>query len=836
MNFKRILLILTSVIATLALTVACLPLMSMADDQIVVKNNAYEDFSTTQNPSGVWSYEYRVKNPDNSYTYTPLTFDGSVWGSDALGTITTTASCMETYKPALRFKASNDLVTELVLTYTAPENGTVQVIMDNGGVFSTTRNADNYIRFSMLHNGRVIKNVEDLDSDYNAFNPFFGDAQVLTVKKNDIIRFVVGKNAASRGTINTDMNPVINYALVEAEKPTEYEAAAEYKSGSVDGQWRYYSRNSAGLYAPLAVNGNFWGVGANCSIDYTDADSITGKRAINMHSGLDLDPTLAFVAPFTGTMEVSMANGGVYCPNSGFDGVNLTVYINDTLYFESKVNSVNSHEGYRVWADVKTITVTAGDIIYFSINKNANTSGDVVFLNPYIKYTEVIGEYDSTLRFLDTDVIETTNLYKDSFDISWPAARGGIADFTYEVFASKTPITGIPTEGGIDVGATRMYSFTGLEAGTAYYIAVVATDGVSKAVLYNNNPVNTISKMFVFNAYDDYKTENQKSPWGYEALSSEKHQKLDWNNGIWGNEATTGAVYSATSDLVTGKPALVLSPSSSGAAVLTFTAPYTGTLDISIANGGIMVPYNGEGNGYDGVNFKLTQNEKVIVKHDAVSAANCHSSAMGAFYKGRLFTETLNLSVKAGDIIRFTVDMNKATGNDMTFINPEIIYTSVVEGALDLHFEEGKQITGSGITKSEITVIIPTAFGGTGNYEYTLYTSKKPITAIPSSGGIKLGENSSYTLKGLTAYTNYYFAATVSDGTNTASIINSKAISTIGNTYTFNACEDWSDKGQPINTPWRYYMQEIETGKYTEMSWNSEQASFEDKAIAPSIS
>ncbi len=838
MNLKRISLTAVSIVAALSILLVSLPFMLRADSEVTsITNNAYTEFSATENPNGVWSYEYRTKMDDGSYTYAPLTANSGTWGNSTTGTVTTIASCMVSREPALTFTPANNLDVQLVLTYTAPETGTASIKLTNGGVFSNKQNK-NIISFILLRNDTVIREANDIDRDYNTRNPYFGDEQGISLKKGDKVRFVVAKNALDNSDYAADFNPEITYITIEEAKPTEYDAAADYTSGEMNGQWRYYSRNSKGQYAPLAVNGSSWGVGANCSIGSANSDTVTGKSAVSMHSGVSLDPTLAFVAPYTGTIELSMANGGIFAPNSGFDGVKLTVYHNDTVYFESKVNSTNNYEGYRVWADAKTIDVIAGDVLYFSINQNANTKGDSVYFNPHVKYINVIGEYDGTLRFLETDEIETSNLYKDSFDISWPQARGGIAEYTYTVHISTTPITGVPLSGGIEVGSAREYSFTGLEAGTAYYVGVVASDGVSKTILYNTEPVNTISKMFVFSAFDDYAAENQKSPWSYEYLmkNGKDYEKLAWNGSSWGNAATTGTLSTATTDMVTGNPTVLIEPAADSTVSLTFTAPYTGTFDLSLANGGIMVPYNGAGNNWDGINFILTQNGKEIVKYEAVTAANAHASSMGAMYKGRLFTETLQLTVTAGDVIRFAVDKNKAIGNDKTYIAPEIIYTSVAEGALDLHFEDGKLITGSNITDSEITVNIPTAFGGTGNYEYTVYYSNTPITAIPASGGVALGEKTSYTLKELPAYTNYYFAATVFDGENTATLINSKPISTIGNTYAFNAYDDWSNEGQPINTPWRYYMQEIKTGALTELTWNTETKKFTGGTVAPSIS
>ncbi len=814
------------------------PLMSFANDSETITNNAYSDFSSTNNPNGVWSYESRVFNESTSkYDYTLLSYANNVWGTESLGSILTVESCMETSKPAIRVKPSNDLVTDGVITYKAPESGTIQISMTNDGVFSTTRNGSGkgLIHFSLLHNDVVITSIADLDGGHNKNNPFFGEPMALIVKKGDIIRFVVGKNGT--GNVYADLSPEITYARIEKPKPKEYSAAAEFSDA--DSQWRFYGYNINTLqFEKLQKSGERWGTGGNCSIA-VGTDPVSEKKTMSLHSGLSLDPTLAFVAPYTGKLNLSMNNGGVFAPDSGYDGINFTLRLNDDIIKTEKINSVNNYEGHRLFTDKIELSVIAGDIIYFSVNQNKNTRGDSTYFDPHIEYTETVGEYDSTLRFLKEDTISCTNLYKDSFDISWPTARGGIADYEYTVYISKTPISDVPATDGIKIENARKYSFKDLECGTAYYVGVVASDGVSKVLLTNKEPVNTISKLFVFNGYDDFNNENMAAPWSYEVKpsGSSSYKKLQWSkDGFWGDKVSNGYITTAVSDLVTGKKSVLLEPYAGATLSLTFTAPYTGSIDLSLANGGVMVPYNGAGNKWDGINFNLTKNGETLIKFDAVNASNCHPSSKGDMYKGRVFDGKLSLDVKAGDVFRFTVNPNQAFGNDKTYFNPEIIYTEVQEGSLNLHFEDGKKISGENISDKEMTVVIPSAFGGTGNNNYTLYYSKTPITNIPATGGIELGNATSYKLSDLTAYTNYYFAVKVDDGENTATIISSQPISTIGNTYWFNAMEDWRDGGQPIDTPWRYCMQSIKDGTLKELNWNSQKNAFKGDSKTPSIS
>lgn len=837
MKLKKISLAAISAVASIGVILSSvISLNCIAEENEKQIFNAHSEFSLSADSDSVWNFQYRTAG-DSGYLYTDLTVSGNNWGDASTGTVTTVKTDNVTGNPALYFNpTSEDINKELVLNFIAPYSGTIKVEMANGGVFAT-RNTTGLVNFKMLHNEKDVKSISNLDSSHGKNNPFFDDTQAVTLKAGDAIRFVVSRNA-STGRAFTYFNPQITYVdIVDDKLKEEYNAADDFTTEN-NGRWKYYNKNIAtGVYTPLALNSSgSWGPLGNGSIAKAN-DPVSGKAAVTLHSGLDVDAALAFVAPYSGTLELSMANGSIVAPESGYDGINFSLYFNDTLNFSSHINSVNNYEGHRVFDDKKTFTVKAGDIFYFVVNANKNTIKDSTYLNPYFKYIDITDTDNSQLRFLYEDKIESSNLYKDSFDISWPSARGGVADYTYTVYLSETPITGIPQSGGIEVGAARAYSLTGLKSGTQYYVAIVASDGLSKALLCKKEPVNTIGKMFVFNAYDDYSKELMKSPWSYRYAKSTTTDFSDfnWTNGMWGDSASVGSVTSVTSDLVTGKPAICITPAFGNTAALIFTAPYTGTINLSLANGGIFAPYNGESDGFDGINFKLIQNNKELFKFDAVTAKNCHNSSVGAMYEGRVFDDEKILSVKAGDKLIFSVDANKSAANDPTFLNPEIIYTSVSEGAFNLHFEEGKIIEGSLITDSSFTANLPSVYGGTGNYSYKLYVSNKPITKIPVTGGIDLGAKTTHLFENLKPYTNYYVAATVFDGEKTASIINSKPISTIGKTYEFVASKDYVIKEQPINSPWRYYAENPESAERIELYWNNDATYFEAGGNAPSI-
>lgn len=109
---NRIIMLVMAIVIVAVSTIT--PLISLATDEETIINNAYNDFSSTNNPNGVWSYESRVYDETTQkYNYSLLTYSSGVWGSLDLGTaITTTTNSMESHTNALHVLASNDTVTD----------------------------------------------------------------------------------------------------------------------------------------------------------------------------------------------------------------------------------------------------------------------------------------------------------------------------------------------------------------------------------------------------------------------------------------------------------------------------------------------------------------------------------------------------------------------------------------------------------------------------------------------------------------------------------------------------------------------------------------------------
>ena len=101
-----------------------------------------------------------------------------------------------------------------------------------------------------------------------------------------------------------------------------------------------------------------------------------------------------------------------------------------------------------------------------------------------------------------------------------------------------------------------------------------------------------------YNAYEEYSTEaNPNGVWSYQYLNNGIYTDLtyDATNSYWGT-ITPGCLSTVSSDLVTGGAAIAVRPElTTTDTVLTFTAPHSGKVNVSMANGGVFAPHNGDG-------------------------------------------------------------------------------------------------------------------------------------------------------------------------------------------------------------------------------------------------
>ncbi len=739
---------------------------------------AYEEYSVEQNPNGVWRYQYRSDKTvsatdESSYkdmvrevlngTPSNVTMKNSnteallalmIKSENAFGTSNTGG--------ALRLEARNS-AAESILTFTAPYSGTISLNMANGGVYT---NGAGVYGFKILHNGSEVSGTKVASLRTGEAN-FTGPIE-LTVNEGDTIRFVVELVGSYVGGVVTLLNPEITYkSVIEAEPLPTYNAVENFAViSNPNGVWGYQYRENATSTTfidmqALSQTDTAWVTSTTGSVadingspNFTAAELVTGERALRMRAhNENAEAVLAFIAPYSGTIEVKMANGGVFAPYNSVDGVRFTMLHNqDVIMAAVDLDNGYNADGSRFFTGTQTLDVNEGDIIRFAIGRNAGCGDGRAFINPEIVYTNI--------------------------EESEPGGPTEPID----------PIEPIEPVGPI-------------------YNAVQEFNRQS-----NPNGVWTYQYRENSDAETPYLNLVEETP----------------TNQVWANKGTLKALILKASSAVlaptnSGEALRVEVRNTTAEAVLTFTAPRSGIVDIDMANGGVYVVGNGGAQDVSG--FKMLHNDTVLQEKVPFDESD-----------NGFFDKVENLTVKKGDVIRFVITKEVDDGkNTNTFFNPEIVYTSLTGSDLDLQFEEGKEIEGIEITKNSIKVQVPTAFGGSEVYSYTLYMSETPITEIPTEGGIDLGEDTTYTMENLSAYTNYYFAATVSDGEKTASIITTTPIATIGNTYQFVGYDDYIKESQPINTPWRYYTRSIETKELIELVWDAKQNYFGIGKKAPSV-
>ena len=757
--------------------------------------NALKEFSGAENPNGVWGYQYKS---GTTYADMDKRDQNDGWTNTAAGTLQVGAS----YFTAWTLSAT----VENVLTFTAPYSGTISIAMTNGGV--KRYNAGQTPRFKLYKNDEVL-----MDETVPAAG-CFTEAQELTVTKGDVIRFACMRSSQGASG-HAIYNPEITYTEIVDDPVTEIHNALQEFSGTENpgDVWSYQYRANANESFTLLTETN----------DAHTAwyDKATGFRTC-LYAGSEyfiiypqngsVETAITFTAPQSGKIAISMANGSVRTVNAAHTSKLYLLHNDGTVL----VNDVTADGCFK---DEIALNVMQGDEIRFVVVRTGG--GGQTWLNPEIEYT-AIG--DDFLRFPSGAELSATAIKTDGFTVSWPSAVSGSGNYTYTVYLSQTPFTSeIPTSGGYAAEGCS-YTFSDLTFRGTYYVAVVADDGEEKVMLNGAQAITVFSDMLLFNACDGFTEGAQNALWQYlyAPIGTDKTQPLPWDGAKWGS-VTLGSVATAEKDPVSGMPTLHVNPGVDTDVLVAFTAPYTGTIQVSLKNGGVFVPLNGAGDEYDGVNFTLRLGKETKASFNQISSKQIHPASVNPnLFTGRVFTGSYEMPVEQGDVLYFVVNRNTRLHNDDTYFNPIVEYLSVDKTTLDLHFGGSRSIWAEDVTKSALTVNWSMAFGGTGEYNYTLYISETPIVSIPETGGMDMGKATSYKMENLPPYTKYYFAVAADDGESRITLIGPDALSTIGNTYVFDAVEDYTEQIQPISSPWRYYTQDAKTGKYTELTWDSE--------------
>lgn len=555
----------TSVVLCVAMMLSCVftgVMTVSAEESAQTIFNAASEFSVENgNVNGVWSYETRkTANPTE---FTAL---------NTVGGIAKVASDAVAYSGDVLMMRADTQTDDVVLTFTAPYTGIINLSMANGGVVAPHNSVDG-VRLELLHNEEIVKAFYDLDFEYS-YNQnkkyCLNNPLAMVVKAGDKVRIAVGRNKPIDG--RTYLSPVIKYAEIYKTTYNAFDEFDTVNNPSANGVWKYVRRNNstATAFTALTYNGaSQWSnTQYGCYLQNTMTDK-NGNNAIRLYPGgqagnIAMEPGIGFIAPYTGTISIGFANGGIDCP----DGNVLFTMVKNDVVIESKEITTREY----VTPDTKTLDVVKGDVVYFvagRINKGANAR---CFLNPEITYTDfAITEFNS---YNEYDTTQNPN---------------GVWSYKYRANSTAT-------------------TFGDMTASGEWYEAPNSLGGMV--------PVSTQNP-----AYDP-------------ATGSATAFRMSTNN-------QTGEV------------------------AIAFTAPYTGTINVKMANGGVTAPYNS----VDGVRFTLLKNTTVLEsKTDLDSAYNAAGQ--------RYFADVKTYQIDAGDVLYFCIGRNVST-DGRAFLAPVISYTSI---------------------------------------------------------------------------------------------------------------------------------------------------------------
>lgn len=296
---------------------------------------------------GWYSWRYQQWNGSS---YSDMTWDaanGRWKGAQALSLIMSGSQHPDT----------NDSVR----TWVAPYAGTIRI----QGTAKKIDNIGDGVIVSILKNSSglwgqtTITNTTGLSHDVTT-----------TVAAGDYIRFIVNKNGTNSND-TTLWDPTITYST------NVYSASNGFSATQANNSWTYQEWNGTSYVNMTWVNSNGSG--------YWQGASSTTLIGNNWQHADTNDSVRKWIAPTTGTVTITgnVAKGDI----SAGDGVRVMIKQNATQIWPAVAGwqtiAYNDSTGYNI---SKTISVTAGDAIYFIVNKNANNSYDKTNWNPIIKY------------------------------------------------------------------------------------------------------------------------------------------------------------------------------------------------------------------------------------------------------------------------------------------------------------------------------------------------------------------------------------------------------------------------------------------------------------------
>ena len=311
---------------------------------------ASSGFSSTQGQNN-WAYLQSIGAADSMYI-TNMNWDAANnrWNGD------------ETYARITATSMAPDQNRNAVLKWIAPKDGTVQV---SGSVkLAQAGQGGDGIVVRIKKSGRRPYLNSDIWGPYTiGGNDTTGLTHklVLDVKAGEALYFHLNKNGNPYFDV-TNWNPVVRYG-------TKYGASDGYSTTQGTNQWFYQEWNGS-TYNDLAYNpskGAWQG---------SQTYLLVGSEFQHPDT---FDSVRKWVAPSSGTVSIT---GKAVMNQTGGDGVNITIKKNSSiLWGPTAIAGSDTTTGAS--HDLLT-TVSAGDTLYFIVNKNTNHYIDATLWDPVI--------------------------------------------------------------------------------------------------------------------------------------------------------------------------------------------------------------------------------------------------------------------------------------------------------------------------------------------------------------------------------------------------------------------------------------------------------------------
>lgn len=307
---------------------------------------------------------------------------------------------------------------DVVLAWKAFRDGTIKI---KSATISNFAAGGDGVKVKILKNSVHVwplSGWQSIASQGSAVSPYVN----LTVAKNDMIYFIVNKN--NTASFDTTMwDPEITYSVydIPAGLPADsYRFSDGFSAVQGGDQWSYKQWNGSS-YSNMtwdAANSRWYGGQANVQI---------GQGWVNTDAN---DPVIAWQAPSSGTVSIQ----GMIDHNSlSGDGV------------RAKIMKVVSGTATQIWPSsgwqdmianltvqpVLQVAVSAGDSIYFQLNKNSGNTNDLTFWDPIVSYS-ITPQFTTDKVEMVMTKTDASNMDIDVFDSSLSLFPNGTNfDFYY---------------------------------------------------------------------------------------------------------------------------------------------------------------------------------------------------------------------------------------------------------------------------------------------------------------------------------------------------------------------------------------------------------------------